>query len=211
MSRVEDFKANLLEAGILDQEGVVHHEFRDGGHGRKAHMDRIEGGSELYTEMVELNASAIRDRHPNIGRLVVVGAADGAIDLGFSVARKLPQETTIGLRSEKVNGIVRLTEAAKLVVASFKPELAVVVDDVGTTGKTVVPLAGDLQEAGADQVEAQYVLQRQETLHYLDEAGFAYYSLVKHVLPTLSRTECMEFGDCSRGVPLVKRGASNDN
>jgi orotate phosphoribosyltransferase len=211
MTDSEPLRTKLLNADIIDEEGVLHHEFHDGGHGRKVHMDKIDRGSELYNEIVEHSARAIKHRRPNVGRLVVVGAADGAIDLGFSVARKLPQETTIGLRSEKVNGIVRITEAAKLVVASFKPELAVVIDDVGTTGKTVVPLAGDLQEAGAEQVEAQYVLQRQETLRYLDEAGFAYYSLVKHVLPTLSRTECMEFGDCSRGVPLVKRGAPNDH
>jgi orotate phosphoribosyltransferase len=206
MSKVEEFRENLLQAGILDPEGT-HHEFVSGMHGRKLDFDLIEDGTPLYSDWISVNAEYIRQQFDELPE-VVLGVANGTNRVAIDTAAELGSGV-LGLVTQKdvqTSKIITLPEEAKRVITEVEPRLVVVTEDVGTTGSNSVQAAVAAQEAGAQNVEVVTTWKRWENLERLDEAGIAYRAIINEALVTYSPEECAAEGFCTYGWELIPRG-----
>lgn len=204
--RVEVFKVKLLEAGVRDPIGL-HHVFTDGGHGQKLHFDTIADDSELFREWATVTADFLRDTYEPLPE-VLLGVANGGNRLAIAVAEELGG-TVVGLETVKKPKPAKGTELsarARHIIGLLKPSLAVVVEDVGTTGSTSLTAATAALEAGADRTEVVNTWQRREKLEYLIGAGVTYHSVIKEVLPTYTAEDCQANGFCAQGWELIPYG-----
>jgi hypothetical protein len=210
MAGAEAFRAAVVPV-VLDPEGT-HHEFVSGMHGQKLDYDLLQTGTPLYNEWVGVNADFIDNAIAQEFRTrpqVIVGVANGTNRLALDVAREFDGEA-VGLVSEKDpenSKRLYLPEMGKLVIAALKPELAVVVEDVGTTGSNSVQIAKGVLEAGAQDVVVVITHQRREELQKLDQAGIKYRAIINDPLPTFSPEDCATAADgfCARGWEFIPR------
>jgi orotate phosphoribosyltransferase len=204
MADVGTFQKHILEAGVLDPEGV-HHEFVSGMHGRKLDFDTIETGSDLYNEWVGVTAGYISNEFPDLPA-VIVGVANGtnrlALDTAefFSGVRGLVSEKD-SLDSKKLY----LGEVACELIRELKPKLVVVVEDVGTTGSNSVQVARECLDHGAKEVEVVTTWQRRPQLEKLEASGIPYRAVIKEELDTFTPEDCRAHGYCSQGYEFIPR------
>lgn len=196
------FKNKLIDAGILDPV-KMHHEFVSGMHGQKLDFDKIKTGSRLYKEWAEQNAEEIKNRF-RMPPEVILGVANGTNRLALDVARRFDGRT-IGLTTERGRNpkTIKLTKLARRVIGAVQPELVLVLEDVGTTGKSSVQPAREALETGAKNVEVIISWQRQPDLLELDKEGIPYHSLINYPLATYTPKECQQSGFCSKGWDLI--------
>ena len=202
---VEDFKKHIIESDVLDPEGV-HHEFVSGLHGRKLDFDVIPDDSELFREWVQVVAQKVAELYPDIPlrRLALLSVAGGTNRLVGPVAEAMGGGVT-SLLTEKISPKeVELTTEAKKNLKELRPELVLVIEDVGTQGTTSASAVRSATEAGARRVEALNTWQRSHSLIKLDEIGANYNSVVKELLPNLTPEECRESGYCAQGWKLIE-------
>jgi orotate phosphoribosyltransferase len=198
MSKVEDFKKRVLSEGILDGEDI-HHEFVSGVHGRKLDFDKIETGSDLYKEWVEVLVDFIKDSYDQQPD-VILGVANGANRLAVSVAAGLGNGT-MGLMTEKeTSKASKFHVCVEDVIRGYKPKFVLVIEDVGTAGTTSATASKKALEAGAQHVEVLNTWQRNEKLPRLDEVGVAYRSVILEPMPSYQPDEC-EY--CKNDVEFV--------
>ena len=206
MANIEAFQAHILEAGVLDPP-TVHHEFVSGKHGRKLDFDTIDIDSELYQEWVYANVDFIGHEFSRTPE-VILGVANGTNRLALDVARRFNGQA-LGLVSEKDannSKILSLNWLAARVISGIKPELVVVVEDVGTTGSNSVQVAVHARELGAKQVVVVPTWQRQPSLGKLDEAGISYIPIIGETLPTFDKEDCETVGFCAvEGALFIPR------
>lgn len=204
-TQVESFKDNLIEAGVLDPVGI-HHEFVSGMHGRKLDFDKIETGSDLYGEWVDVTTDFIAENYENTPG-VILGVANGTNRLALDIGRRF-EGLSYGAVSEKdeVNSkVLRLSQAAAGIIKLMKPSFVLVVEDVGTTGSNSVQVAKYALDAGAQEVEVLTTWQRRPQLERLMEAGVPYRAIIDEALPTFSPEECVSSGFCAEGSTLIPR------
>lgn len=205
---VQEFKERILNdpVGVLDPEGVVHHEFVKGEHGRKLDFDKIETDSDFYIDWVSVFARTIRARYEDRLPDAVVGIANGANRLSRSVGHLLGKSvltlTTVKLEDETV----RLDQEALEAIASGNIKFALEVEDVGTTGSTMATVADHLREVGVNRVEAITTWQRSLWLPKLDVRSVLYGSMIVEPLPNFSPEACRTSPDgfCAQGVRLIE-------
>lgn len=207
---VESFKASLLEIpDFIDEEGVMHHEFKRGSHGRKMDFGMVKKGMPEYDAWVMQNKHAIRERYSYEHELYIVGVETGTTQLAFDVAEALGN-FAVGLRTEKLpDNSVRLSESAKLLLGNYmqtSPASVVVLEDVGTTGFTSGNVVLETQRAGAEFSEVQITWKRSTNLQFLDEHSIKNYTIIDETVPSMPPEECELYGDCSKGVRLVQYG-----
>lgn len=207
---IDTFRDRILTdpVGVLDPEGVVHHEFVSGNHGRKLDFDKILTDSDFYIEWVSVYARAIRaaysDRLPD----ALVGIANGANRLSESVAHLLGGKV-LGLTTEKVDAkTVKLDDEARDAIQSGNVRFALTIEDVGTTGGTTSTAVVDLREAGVGRIESVNFWQRNGTLPRLDDLRIPYSAVILDPLPMFSPEDCpvVEGGYCREGVELIPHG-----
>lgn len=208
---IRDFRERVLTdpVGVLDPEGVVHHEFVSGNHGRKLDFDKIETDTDFYIDWVSIYARAIRARYQ--GRLpdALVGIANGANRLSESVAH-LVGRSVLGLTTVKLDAkTVRLDDAALEAIEGGGVRFALTIEDVGTTGSTTATAIDHLREVGVSRIEAITTWQRNPSLPKLDALRVPYSSMIPEPLPMFAPGECMShpLGLCAQGVPLVEHAA----
>lgn len=211
--QIQTFRDHILEAGVLDPEGV-HHELKGGMHGQKLDFDTIPtnspGGSTLsplYDEWVQVNVDFVRSEFNNVEDLVFLGVANGTNRLAGHIAKRISQHY-LGVESAKDTQDprrFRLTGFAKHLIAAVSPELVIVPEDVGTTGSSSAQVATLAQEAGAKNVIVVNTWQRREHLERLDKAGIEYRAIIDEPLPTYSVEDCIKTGLCSQGWELIPR------
>jgi len=206
--QVESFKASLLKIpGFIDEDGVLHHEFKRGNHGRKMDFGTVRKGMPQYSAWVKQNKRAIRERYSYEQELYIVGVESGTTELAFDVAEALGN-FAVGLRTEKLpDNSVRLSESARLLLRNYmqtKPARVIVLEDVGTTGFTSGNVVLETHQAGAEHSEVQITWKRSQDLQFLDEHGIQHYAIIDDVVPSLRPEECEAYGDCSKGVRLVQ-------
>lgn len=188
----------------LDPVGV-HHEFRTGVHGRKYDLSKLEG-SRLYGDMVDLNVGLIEGDMAEDQPLVIVGIDSGTIDFAKDVAEKVEHPNVQAVKTEKhpETNALSFTELARDAIWALRgygPKV-VLLDDVGTTGSTLVPLFVDAVDyLEADDVIAQYTIQRNKTLSRL-EGKYRYRAVVVDPQRDYTPEECAKRGWCSRGWEL---------
>ena len=197
----------MNDPSVVDPDMVVHHEFANGEHGRKADYDKIPDGSELFIQWMGLFSRTIISLHP--GRLpdALVGVANGGNRIAQTAAYLLGSGVT-ALTTEKTNeNTVRLDGESLAKLAEIGIKYALIVDDVGTTGGTMLTAAQDLQEHGVTFVKALNGHQRTASLPRLRAADVEYDAMmVDTSLPTFTEEQCKTLpnGYCAKKVRLVR-------
>jgi len=201
---VNKFHLNLVNANIQDPFSI-HRVLSEGMHGQKLDFDKILNDSYMFQEWVYITAVKIRDVYGESPE-IIIGVANGANRLAGPVAKKLGG-SAIGLLSKKIDKkqVILPPESSRR-VRTRKPDLALVLDDVGTTGKSAASVALSAREAGAKNVEVLVTWQRREKLEHLIGAGITYNSVIYQPLPTYLPEECEERGFCADGWELIPYG-----
>jgi orotate phosphoribosyltransferase len=206
--QISQFRNNIIEAGVLDPEGT-HHEFVSGMHGRKLDFDTIPTGSNLYSEWTQVAADFIVENFETSPAVptVIVGVANGTNRVALDTARRF-EGRAIGLVSEKDRDdskVLRLTRIAHKTIHLLRPQLVIVLEDVGTTGSNSVQVAKGVQEAGAQSVAVVTTWKRRERLERLEEANISYQAIIDEPLTTYSPEDCQQTGFCSEGWDFIPR------
>lgn len=196
---------------ILEYPGVydppnIHHEFKDGGHGRKLDLEAIESSNLIYHGLINCLTSSLKSNLSHQPQ-VLIGVANGGCRLADDISQNMSSKVT-SLQTKKDQKGVFLPLKEHEYLDETKPSSVLIVDDVGTTGKTILPLFNELKiNKDIKHIGVFFAWQRQEKLKYLDEAEVAYSSLIKIFLPTFKdQAECnKEGGYCARNIPLVHR------
>ncbi len=203
---IERFKDRVFTdpTGVLDAEDI-HHEFAKGGHGRKLDFDKIDDGSDMFIEWMAVYARAVGELFPYRPPDVLVGVANGANrvarHVGFLLGIKSLETVKTDSRS------VALDEEARAYIDSEGPRLALITEDVGTTGSTAMTAVADLRQLGVPQVGAINGWQRNPVLEVFNRERVPHYSVIHHPLPTFSPVDCQQQPDgyCYQGVELIRR------
>ena len=125
---------------------------------------------------------------------LVAGPAIGAVIIAYEVARYLNARA---VWTERVDGRMALRRSFSVAPG----ERALIVEDVITTGGSVLEVRETLLSAGADVVGIAAVVDRLGTDRLSDVPVEA---LVRMPLPTYPREACPL---CAEGIPLVKPGS----
>jgi orotate phosphoribosyltransferase len=200
---VESLREGILQFGILDRVGV-HHEFASGMHGRKLDFDRIPDDSMLYKTWITATSGFIRDEYPDLPDLVV-GVANGTNRVALDVAATL-RNNVIGVGSQKDpdnKTILQLSQPIKNLISYVQPKLAVVIEDVGTTGSNSVQVAEQVFSAGAHEVEVVNTWQRRRILEKLVAVGIHYRSIIVEEIETYPAEVCQRSEHCAEGWELM--------
>lgn len=201
----EAFKHNIIEAGVLDPDGV-HHEFVSGIHGQKLDFDIIPTGSPLYQEWTEIAANFIKQEYSVLPQ-VIIGVANGTNRVALDTARRFEGKVfgTVSEKDEQNSKVLRLSEMAGRLITAMKPELVVVIEDVGTTGSNSVQDARHSLAAGAQDVEVVTTWQRRPQLERLMSLGISYRAIIYEPLTTYVADECSSSGFCAQGWQFIPR------
>lgn len=189
--------------GVLDPEGVIHHEFVSGNHGRKLDFDKIERGADMYIDWVAIYARAIRAMYPHRRPDAIVGIANGANRLAEDVGHLLSIQ---GLKTVKKDAkTVKLNEAAIAAIDDDNIRFALTIEDVGTTGSTTSTAAEDLRQAGVPRIESVNFWQRNPSLPKLETLRIPHAAVILEPLPMFAPDECAtdQNGYCAQGISLV--------
>ncbi|MCA9334253.1 phosphoribosyltransferase [Candidatus Saccharibacteria bacterium] len=184
-----------------------HHEFRSGLHGRKYDLSKIRENGQLYGAMLGLNVELIETDMSIDQPLVIAGVDSGTIEFAHDVAAMVghPEVQAVDSEKDPESGMLSLTDIARDAIWALhdrQPKI-VILDDVGTTGGSLVPLFVDaINYLGIDDVVAQYTVQRSAVLRKL-EGYYPYRAVI--VDPQVDYTEeaCVDRGFCSRGSRLI--------
>ncbi len=202
---VEGFRARILEAGVLDPEGI-HYEFVGGKHGQKLHFDRAKPGMPVYDDWVVIGAQKIRQLHPDLQGLIILGVADGTNEVAVDIAEELGSGT-IGLQTEKVGPKqVRLNKIARQVIRRLKPRKAVAFEDASTEGTVVLTAVEDAYVLGLEDVSVLTTWQRRRRLELLDKANVVYDAIIDKEIPTYTPEDCRRIGHCAASWKLIRHG-----
>lgn len=204
--RVEKYWGRMLESGLVETK--QHHEFRDGLHGYKADYGRVApDGSNMFYEGAGLVADHISDHQHYSGiPQAIVGVANGANKLALAVAEELGPGV-IGVQTAKNRydpSILELPLSSRWSLIDIRPEFALVLDDIGTSGSTTAQVANLCIDLNIPRVEALYLVQRSTNLHYLGRIGVAYQTVIYHPMINMTEVDCQKSGPCSVGVELVE-------
>ena len=152
---------------------------------------RILEDPRLTENLISTVIDRLREFSPDI----VVGPTIGGVAVAFEVARQLGVKAYYAERGESGGRVLR--RGFKL-----KPENRVlVVDDVLTTGKSLLETFGAIKPFGAKIVGAFVFIDRSENF----DAGVPLVSLLRVKVKNYKPEECPL---CRAGVPLVKPGSS---
>ena len=195
------FLEKLIAADMFDPDGV-HHEFNQGLHGQKIDLDRVVVGTALFDEWVRLTAEFIEGSYAEPPD-VLVGVASGSNRLvqpvsGRLAGKPLALETIKTERSAPV-----LSEISRVAIQEAQRSFVLVLEDVANRGTNTLSVVRSVQAAGAKRVEVLNTLQRSPELELLRANGISYRSILTHILPNYSETDCREFGYCAHGWRLV--------
>jgi hypothetical protein len=188
--------------GVLDPEGVIHHEFVSGNHGYKLDFDKVERHTDMYIEWVSVYARAVKAlytrRHPD----ALIGIANGANRLAEDVGYLLG---ITGLTTEKLDAkTVQLDSHALEVIEENNVRFALTIEDVGTTGGTTATAVTDLRDVGVRRIESVNFWQRNPRLARLEALRIPHAAVILEPLPMFSPDECGEVGYCADNIPLVE-------
>lgn len=211
MANLEVFRSEIITGGlVMDPEGV-HHEFVSGLHGQKLDFDNIPEDSELYRDWVGVNVDFIRNTYTQIPG-ALIGVANGTNRLARDVGAVMFGETTAlpSAKDPENSKRLYLPEYTHKFLEIMQPKLAIVLEDVGTTGSNSVQVAEAALDAGAEYVEVVLTWQRRAQLERLREAKIPYRSIIEEALPTFTpgvdgTCATDPNGFCARGWEFIAR------
>lgn len=197
----------MAEPNVMDGEDV-HHELAGGGHGRKLSLKEIPEESQTYNHLIKTEAGAITalyDTLPN----VIIGMANSANRIARDASEELDGSVEQVVTEKNRFGHVIPTYAGRVLLRRLKPDFALVVEDVGTTGRTVAKFIEKLEiKYSIPRIEVLFTWQRQPTLTILQRRRIAHNAIIDTELKTYySAKECLEDkeGYCHNNIRLIKR------
>lgn len=209
MHEIEMFKNNLIAANIADPEGV-HSEFVGDGHGQKIDFDRIATDSTLFDEWRNVTANVIKRQYPlhrYLNGIVLLSVAGGTNRFVGPLAEAIGTGYTPALTQKISSKEVSLTEDAKELFATAKPDLIIPIEDVGTTGKTsstaVIAVRRFFDSDRTPEIKVLNTWQRTIALPRLEEIDVSYSSIIYEPLPTYSPEQCRTAGYCALNWKLI--------
>lgn len=125
---------------------------------------------------------------------IVIGPALGGVTLAYEMARQLK---TKALFAERDNGVMTLRRGFKIP----KGARALVVEDVVTTGGSVLEVIDVVKEAGGQVVAVASLVDRSNGKV---DFGYPFYSLLPLEVISYEAKDCPL---CEKGLPLVKPGS----
>jgi orotate phosphoribosyltransferase len=179
------------EAGAL-RDG--HFLLKSGRHsGRYLEKFAVLQHPELAVEICRRFAAALASFSPTL----VVGPTTGGVLLAFETARQLGGGVR-GIFAEPVDGGRGLRRGWEVSVT----DRVVLVDDILTTGASLIETADAVRAAGAEPLAAAVIVDRSTAPL---EAGFPIVSLGAIEIPSWPATDCSL---CAAGRPLTRPGSS---
>lgn len=203
---VEEFREEILECGILDQE-EVHFELASGRHGRKLEFDKIPDGSQAFNDWVEINSQTIYEKyvHENLGGTAIISVANGTNRIVKPIAETIGKGVISLQTMHDTPSTVNLTPEAIETLKSRKIELAIYSEDVATTGATTLSAILHAKSLGVPKAEALITWQRRPHLLELIKGGAVYNSIIVEEMPAYSPEYCRAVGYCAHGWQLIER------
>jgi orotate phosphoribosyltransferase len=204
MADIEAFKNELMTCGYVMDGTGVHHEFASGLHGQKLDFDKIEETDPMYARWIDVNADFIQatfNRLPEI----IIGVANGTNRVALDTARRFNGETVGLVTNKDEHKRIYLGDFSRRVISSMKPNLVVVVEDVGTAGTNSVQAATAVQAAGAKNTAVVITWKRRAKLERLEEAGIEYLPIIDEELTSYAPDDCRDHGFCADGWEFIPR------
>lgn len=196
---------------VYDPHGP-HHEFKDGGHGYKVDMEQIPPDSGLFSDLVDTSVHKIRSRLGGIPE-VIISIANGGHPWADAIGECFDGESKV-IHSEK-DGYDQadLNFTGRCALRHVKPQKLLIVDDLGTTGASVMPVYkrvnfGSRLRYRIPSQSVFYIATRQRYLTHLKYNKVPYDMAVDLGVRTFrDEKQCLEDPDglCQKGVELVKR------
>lgn len=154
----------------------------------------------IFREAVRLFSSRVRELMDSMGADAVVGVATGGIPWAIGAALSLGIPATYVRLEAKGHGTSRLVEAD---VRGFK---VLVVDDVATTGSSLLRAVDAVEASGASVSGVLVVVDRlRGAAERLRERGVEFYSVtnIKEILDTMARLDGVDRGLLARALEEV--------
>ncbi len=205
MKTPEVFKQDLLEAGLMDKEGT-HSQLQNGYHGVKANFDILVPGSVLFNEWVEQNVAKVEELSADrkVARFAIISVATGTNNLTLGVAEQMGRSAWPFLTEKTgTNPRPSLNKYSVERIRIFKPDLTIVLEDVGKTGFTCSTVTGQLIDMG-HRPEVVITWQRREKMDFLNNQGVNYHPIIYHPLADYTPEECHDHGYCAQGWSLTQ-------
>lgn len=215
MSSPDSLADRILAVPKVHEIHGPHHEFKDGGHGFKADIEEVLHDQPLFDELVDLSAQRILDVNPILPQ-VIIGIANGGNPWAVAIGKKLGGNIEVIETEKDENKLALLTPLSRLLLRKILPERVVYIDDLGTTGASILPaydqvnFKSRLVKHIPDQ-SVYYVTARQQRLHRLRRRKIPYVIGVDLDLRTFknqSECETAEDGLCRNNVELIRRETS---
>lgn len=168
-----------------------------GGNGTGLHMPMYFDGRVLVTkprEIVRL-AGGIANMLFPYGVEVVVGMPIGAYTLGSGVAADLDADYAMAEKDGR-NIVVARTAFVDVV----RGRRVALVEDTVTSGGSLLKGIAGVEAAGGILVAIGALFDRGRVRP--GDFGVPYHPLIQKAVVTLTREECLEHGQCSRGEPI---------
>lgn len=201
---IEEFKKHLEGFGVIDPEGV-HHEFVSGMHGRKIDFDAIPTEDPIFDEWIDVITEYIKETFPDrLDNLALVSVANGTNRVVPLVAEKLGAGVSYYLTEKVSSKSVKLESDSEVRLKKAKPDLILVLEDVGTQGTTSASAVESVRELGYTNIRVINTWQRQNTLVKLDAINVPYSTIIFDELETYTPEECTTRGYCSEGWEFIK-------
>ena len=176
---IETFKRSIESSGAIDPVGV-HHEFREGAHGRKIDFDAVNDSTELLKEWASEVAQYIASNYQPLPQLIVsvANGANKVVPMIAAGVAGLTGESLEYILTNKLDGSLQISKEDKIRAESLRSAKALVIDDVGTTGSNSVSVCHLLMDLGVKDVEVLYTWQRTEALTRLADTKIPHRSMI---------------------------------
>jgi hypoxanthine phosphoribosyltransferase len=212
MGSVEELEQRITNHKPTYNSEGPHHEFKDGGHGYKVDMEQIPQGSVLFNDLIDIASEKITENNSRIPE-VIISIANGGHPWAQSLGKMLGSDTTVIETTKNSDNVPLLSLEARKLLRVIQPYRLVYVDDLGTTGASILPAYNQVNFSSRLQQPIRhqsvfYIATRQERLRRLRREKISYSSAVCLNLRTFrDKSECetdLE-GLCGQNIPLIKR------
>jgi len=212
MESPESLADRILAVPKVHDVHGPHHEFKDGGHGFKADIEAVLDDQLLTDELVEISVERIVSVSPVIPQ-VIIAIANGGIPWAEAIGKKLGAKVMETEKDENEDALLAADSRSKL--RKLLPESLLYVDDLGTTGASILPVYHQVNfktrlPKHIQHQSVYYVTARQQRLRRLRSRSIPYTIGVQLDLKTFTnQRECetAEDGLCKNGVELIRRKA----
>ena len=180
MADVARFEAGVLESKIFDPYAAL---------GQKINFGKLGPDDPLYGEWVEVSSQYLAANILLPRMTFLIGMPGGTNHIVHDIAARL-DDRVIPLESYRNDDrTFRLQPDAEELIKAKLPACAVIFEGVSEGGASAGQVAWEAVNAGAEDVAVVVAWQGSAELTGIYDAGFDYYSIVKHPLDQYANVE----------------------